>query len=81
MPASRDFATNEALAAVTAALGRGDFDRGAAKKLAAALPRGSPAKDCAVAYLRTTSAEAAANAPPYPKIARRHEGWPRRGTG
>jgi len=60
-----DFATNAPLAAVRAAVATGAFDRGAAKKLAAALPRNAPARDAAVAYARTASCEAAAAAPPH----------------
>ena len=60
-----DFATNAPLAAVRAAVAAGAFDRGAAKKLAAALPRNAPARDAAVAYARTASCEAAAAAPPH----------------
>ncbi len=60
-----DFATNEHLRDVVQGISTGTFARAAAKKLSNALPRSSPAKDVAQAYVRTGDAAKAIKAAPH----------------
>ena len=57
-----DFATNENLRDVVQGIATGNFAHAAAKKLSNALPRSSPAKDVAQAYVRTGDAAKAIEA-------------------
>ena len=60
-----DFATNEALRDVVQGISTDNFARAASKKLSNALPRSSPAKDVAQAYVRTGDAAKAVKAAPH----------------
>ena len=60
-----DFATNEALRDVVQGISTDNFARAASKKLSNALPRSSPARDVAQAYVRTGDAAKAVKAAPH----------------
>ena len=60
-----DFATNAALRDVVQGISTDNFARAASKKLSNALPRSSPARDVAQAYVRTGDAAKAVKAAPH----------------
>ena len=60
-----DFATNENLRDVVQGISTDNFARAASKKLSNALPRSSPARDVAQAYVRTGDAAKAVRAAPH----------------